>query len=210
MFGVPIHRQSFPPPPPPASAPASDFTYYAYPYHDFPTIISHVHPRFIICNTAAKLEGDLTNWLEFGAHIPNYAVVLARIQDIWIAWKTAVPKGDDFFKPKSYSDDNDDMTDNSQKTAPRRLLPKAPKRKTYDDQDSPTPTSSKRRKAAADSASLDDETLREFDQQDSSCSDRKGFKKHLVMDWLSGVLDSGCGGEVEGNAAYDENPITCN
>ncbi|EDR02510.1 uncharacterized protein LACBIDRAFT_332305 [Laccaria bicolor S238N-H82] len=35
---------------------ASAFKTYVYPYEDFPTIVSHVHPRFVIFNTGQKLD----------------------------------------------------------------------------------------------------------------------------------------------------------
>ncbi|KAH9067526.1 hypothetical protein EDB87DRAFT_1583673 [Lactarius vividus] len=52
--GAPIRRQKviLPQPGPMKS---DDFTYYSYPYHDFPTIGSHA--RFFICNSGSK------NWM---------------------------------------------------------------------------------------------------------------------------------------------------
>ncbi len=65
MWELPICRPKSPLPDPPMKPPTNVkdfFTLHFYPYHDFPTIKSHVHPRFIICNSGSKLEDDLFSW----------------------------------------------------------------------------------------------------------------------------------------------------
>ena len=61
-----------------------------HPYHDFPTIVSHVHPRFVICNSGSKLEADVFKWqMQYKAHQDD----LAKVQAIWNSWRMAIPKG---------------------------------------------------------------------------------------------------------------------
>ncbi|KAH9022444.1 hypothetical protein EDB84DRAFT_495731 [Lactarius hengduanensis] len=86
MRGAPIHRQKdilhqlIPN--------ADDFTFYPHPYHDFPTIGSHAHPRFIICNSGSKLdESGLLQWQARETRKDDLAKVVA----IWNSWKQEVP-----------------------------------------------------------------------------------------------------------------------
>src|SRR5260370_31118251 len=85
MWKLPIHRQKSPPRDPPT---AEDFTYYPYPYHDFPTIESHVHPRFVICNGGPKLLRDLLDWQKEHETSKDD---LTKVLLVWTAWKETVP-----------------------------------------------------------------------------------------------------------------------
>jgi hypothetical protein len=71
--------------------PAEDFTYYPYPYHGFPTIESHVHPRFVICDSGSKLDSakDPSQWQK--EYETSTRDDLAKVQAIWNTWKTVVP-----------------------------------------------------------------------------------------------------------------------
>jgi len=192
MWEILIHRQKFPPPARPLHPFACDFTYYPHPYHDFPVITSHVHPRFIICNSGSKLEVNLLKWqTDYEARKND----LTKVQAIWNSWKRTVPTGG-FIKKVSVDDSSDVKDDDSQKTTPRRVSrPTRPKRKFREEQHSPTPKSSKQQKPTDHDAWLDDETLHELDQRTSFYTNGAGFKKQMILDWLSIVSDSGC--EVE-------------
>lgn len=88
MESIPIHRQADPPPVPSLKLRAADFTYYAHSYHNFPVINSHVHPRFIICNSGSKLTDLLTWTRDYGALARDD---MMKVQAIWLAWKEAKP-----------------------------------------------------------------------------------------------------------------------
>ena len=77
MRNVPIHRRDET-----LQISSSAFNKFVYPFEGFPTIVSHVHPRFVICNAALKIgdldaldafargeEGELYNALLQVAHI---------------------------------------------------------------------------------------------------------------------------------------------
>ena len=190
MRMIPIHRQKFPPPGPPMPPLADDFTHYPYPYHDFPTIVSHVHPRFIICNSGSKLDSakEIYKWLkkyEIGTRDD-----LAKVQDIWNAWKKTAPTGEfDMDSPKG--GDSDVSDNNSEKTRPHRVLRSMRlKRKVAGEQASPTPKSSKQRGLQDGGVWLDDETLHEFTRQTSSNGGLAIPKDQLILDWMKGFSDS--------------------
>ena len=82
---VPIHRQNSSPTD--EDLPPLDFTLYTYPYHDFPTIVSHVHPRFAICNAGAKLMSP-TVW-----PVDVRADDMMKIVNIWKTWSRVVDRG---------------------------------------------------------------------------------------------------------------------
>ena len=81
---VPIHRQNSLPTD--EDSPPLDFTLYTHPYHDFPTIVSHVHPRFVICNAGAKLMSP-TVW-----PVDVRADDMMKIVNIWKTWSRVVDR----------------------------------------------------------------------------------------------------------------------
>ena len=196
MSQIPIHRQNSPPsgPLPNPSLPnpprTEDFIHYAHPYRDFPTIESHVHPRFVICNSGLKLHkvggGDL---------LPNEFL---RVLAIWRSWTKPVPSGDFVDKVIEREDFNVE-DDNSQRTAPYRVLRSSRnKGKATGEQGSPTPKSkSSRQRALQDGGVwLDDETLHEFDSSNGGLTIPKN---QWIMDWLkSSKTDSKCLANVQG------------
>jgi hypothetical protein len=176
-------------------APPLDFTFYPHPYHDLPVIVSHVHPRFVICNTGSKLSS--IEWPADGR-----ADDMIKVLNIWKRWRRAVnkgqPAGQAFLNnPRNggseFGDDNSEHT-----TSHRRELRK---RKRPDQQGSPTPApkSSKQQRHADDGAWLDDDTLHELDQQTSTHVGEMGSKKRLILDWLNGVSTTGVEENVKGN-----------
>ncbi|KAH9038082.1 hypothetical protein EDB85DRAFT_1888140 [Lactarius pseudohatsudake] len=129
----PIYRQKSPPLghlAAPMEPPAEDPTYYPYPYHDFPTIKSRVHPSFIICNSGFKLEG---RWFQWKKEYETRKLDLAKLCDIWYSWKNprAAPTGGSASTPDA-SDGGPDIEDDggtgtdiednsSQRTTPCRV-----------------------------------------------------------------------------------------
>lgn len=194
MLEVPIHRQKFPPPQQPLRPSACDFTYYPHPYHDFPTIVSHVHPRFVICNSGSKLEADVFKWqMQYEVHKDD----LAKVQAIWNLWRMAIPKGP-FVTRISVDDDPDIKDDDSHKTTPCRIRRSTrPKRKAPEEQHSPTPQGSKQQKLMDSGMWLDDETLHEFDNQVPLHPSCTGFKDQFILDWLTKITRSGQEVEVD-------------
>jgi hypothetical protein len=144
---VPIHRQNSPPTN--EDEPPFDFTFYPHPYHDFPVIVSHVHPRFVICNTGAELNSS-TEWPEDGR-----AVDMLKVLNIWKRWSRVVsrgqPDGQAFYM--NPANDNPDISDNdSVHTNTHRVLRNSLKRKFPKQEGSPTPApkSSKRQRLGGD------------------------------------------------------------
>ncbi|KAH9178294.1 hypothetical protein EDB89DRAFT_1930442, partial [Lactarius sanguifluus] len=184
MWEIPIHRQKPPPSDSPMRPPPKDFfNYYLYPYHDFPTIESHVHPRFIICNSGAKL-----------------------VQVIWNSWRQAVLTPE-FLEKTPEGGDPDIEDDSSEKTTPRRAhLRRTPRqRKAAGGQDSPAPKSSKQQTLQDSGIRLDGETLHEFDRQSSSHNGLTNPKNQRIRDWLGGFSDSKCMAEVNGKLGSGRN-----
>ena len=184
MSQIPIHRQNSPPPGPLADPPRTeDFIHYANPYRDLPTIESHVHPRFVICNSGLKLF-NATRQAE--TLLPND---LRRVLAIWRSWTKPVPSGDFVDKVIEREDPNVE-DDNSQRTAPYRVLRSSRnKGKATGEQGSPTPKSkSSRQRALQDGGVwLDDETLHEFDSSNGGLTIPKN---QWIVDWLKGFSDS--------------------
>lgn len=89
MKYVPIHRRHE----------ASGYRKFIYPFEEFPPIVSHVHPRFVICDAADKLR-DFADILAFGkgesGALPK---LLAKVANIYKAWRTAKP-GPEFYEER--------------------------------------------------------------------------------------------------------------
>lgn len=87
MKEVSIHRRSDEP-----STPPGDFKRFDYPFSEFPSIVSHVHPRFVICNTGEKLKSFMV-LIQFAedADGPLYELLMT-IMRIYAAWKKATPE----------------------------------------------------------------------------------------------------------------------
>ena len=193
MSQIPIHRQNTPPPGPLPDPPSTeDFIHYADPYGDLPTIESHVHPRFVICNSGLKLHKAT---LPAGEGLLPKS--LRRVLAIWRSWTKPVPSGD--FVDKVIEREDPNVEDNnSQRTAPHRVLRSSRnKGKAAGEQGSPTPKSkSSRQRALQDGGVwLDDETLHEFNSSDGGFTIPKNL---WIMDWLkSSNIDSKCLADVQ-------------
>jgi len=111
MRSVPIHRlvsHSNLGAPPPTDA----YVYFAHPYSMLDPFISHVHPRFIICDAGRKLkEGGASLAFAFSRLHPTHVRVLEMVVDIWTAWTTVADNPD--FKTFITKPSTDDIISNN-------------------------------------------------------------------------------------------------
>lgn len=61
------------------------FKTFVYPYKDFPVIVSHVHPRFVICNSGQKL-GDLEKFDAFQKGDKELDDRLVKVSLLYYHW----------------------------------------------------------------------------------------------------------------------------
>ena len=157
-----------------------------------------------MCNTGFKVKNAHKVWIKQGARKQD----LSKAADIWLAWSERVsdrPEGQAFLNNPlngdRYVGDNDSVhTDN------HRVFRSGVKRKILEQQGSLTPAQkSSKYQRLADSTWLDNETLREFDQQTSTHVEEMKSKKELVLDWLNGVTITGLKEYIKGDHdALDE------
>ena len=89
MENVPIHRRD-------ETLPISPnaFEKFVYPFEGFPTIVSHVHPRFVICNAALKF-GDIETLYAFArAKKGKLHDALLQVTHIYEEWSKALLPND--------------------------------------------------------------------------------------------------------------------
>ena len=95
MRNVPIHRRDET-----LQISPNAFQKFVYPFEGFPTIVSHVHPRFVICNAALKI-GDLNALDAFakGEEGELYNALL-QVAHIYEGWSNVHPPND-FFQERN-------------------------------------------------------------------------------------------------------------
>ena len=64
---------------------------YSYPFSDFPTIVSHVHPRFVIYHAGRSLVGRQYTFLDAR---PDLLSAVERIISIYKSWTRPIPPPD--------------------------------------------------------------------------------------------------------------------
>lgn len=64
---------------------ASDFTVHMFPFDTLPPLVTHLHPRFVICNTAQKMRS-----VPLSA-ILHSSPILLKIVSIFEAWTRPIP-----------------------------------------------------------------------------------------------------------------------
>lgn len=84
MKAVPIHRQ-IESSHRPIIPKAIHFSHHSYPFHTFPKIISHVHPRYVIFNAGEKIASGRTY------DLPKYKKKLNAVKAIYEAWTQPAP-----------------------------------------------------------------------------------------------------------------------
>lgn len=123
MKRVPIHCQRNNPDDDGSALKATDFTFYAYPYENFPVIISHVHPRYVIYNAGQKISRNCRTYLE---EYPSLALDILGVKDTYEAW-TSAPKYNDPFFETAVAPQDVDIDSDSNATKKRRARGKAQK-----------------------------------------------------------------------------------
>jgi hypothetical protein len=89
MISVPIHRLTEAGDPA-VDAPAAAYTHFAHPYDHFVTLISHVHPGFVICDAVRKLAWYSLRTRALAVLYPDHNPIIDIIQAIWHAWTEEV------------------------------------------------------------------------------------------------------------------------
>ncbi|KAN0088094.1 hypothetical protein V8E55_006715 [Tylopilus felleus] len=109
------------------------FRLYAYPFHDYPIVESHLRPQFVILEAGRKLKRLPDKYIP--GLLTRYPI-LTQVSDLYESWTAALPKDvltDKGFNPPSSQEHSEDEDDN--KTARGRY--KNP-RKRFGDDGSPT------------------------------------------------------------------------
>ncbi|KAF8880888.1 hypothetical protein BD779DRAFT_1547656 [Infundibulicybe gibba] len=107
MRRVPIHRQVTHPSEW-THVKASDFTFLGFPFAEF-TVISHTHPKFVICNAGQKLTTDENDIAYKGAH-PGSADLFDKVAAIYRAWTSPVDRA---ANEAFFQDGSDDHGENN-------------------------------------------------------------------------------------------------
>lgn len=177
------------------------FVTHVYPFPQFPTITSDVHPRFVLYNTGSKLSSAIS--LAYGRANPHLLSTFRDIIAIYKAWTSSqIPE--DFYSadlpPNTRPED--DYPDN--KTNPHRAAPVGKKRSAPKPQGVPT-RQSKRAKTGGgkDCGWLDDATLAELDHDRSP---KRAWEEKVawIQAWVGGVpLDAMDVDEVSMDVEHD-------
>lgn len=172
-----------------------------FPFPQFPTITSDVHPRFVLYNTGSKLSSAIS--LAYGRANPHLLSTFRDIIAIYKAWTSSqIPE--DFYSadlpPNTRPED--DYPDN--KTNPHRAAPVGKKRSAPKPQGVPT-RQSKRAKTGGgkDCGWLDDATLAELDHDRSP---KRAWEEKVawIQAWVGGVpLDAMDVDEVSMDVEHD-------
>jgi len=95
MGNVPIHRRDDALPISPNA-----FEKFVYPFEGLPTIVSHVHPRFVICNAALKFGNIKTLYAFAGRKEGKLHDALLKVTRIYEGW-SKVPLPNDFCRERN-------------------------------------------------------------------------------------------------------------
>lgn len=175
------------------------FTAHTFPFHQFPEIRSHIHPRFVICNSGAKLVG--TSLFGFSEGQEYLEEDLIKLFEIYKAWtKPCLPS--DFPTQKTLRPNKPagDFPDDQTEYGRLPLPPNQPKRifPHLDGDSSPKPEAKRAKSGGAnDSVWLDDATLGELNQDSSP---KKAWQDKLA--WIQSWV-----GQVPLNVTVEEVPM---
>jgi len=173
------------------------FKLHFYPFSDLPTITSHVLPHFVICSLGLKMQKAHIEYIDPAS--PIYAHDRQRINNafaVFSLWFRNIPPESNFhLEPLLPTDDGDD--NNSTYTKQGRLDREGYDRVLRQRQGAATSPSSKsshnrQRMGGLDECDglwLDDETLRELDN-DASTAKRLKQKMESVAVWVFGISES--------------------
>lgn len=167
--------------------PANAFEKHIFPFPGFPTITSHVHPRFVLFNAGSKIADGAPAIDYLDSNPPGLETIVEKIDEIYTAWTTRrAPKEFDA-AGLPYTPANDDYPDD--RTASRRA-PRSVKRTRATTQlpGDGSPQLSKKQKSGGgqDCAWLDDATLAELDHDPSP---KKAWEEKAawIQAWVGGV-----------------------
>ena len=164
------------------------FTAHTFPFHQFPEIRSHVHPRFVICNAGAKLAEGFRIY-DFSEGRAYLVEDLNKVSEIYKAWTkprlpSDFPAQKTLRRNKPAGDFPDDQTEYGRLPLPptqlKRIFPP------LDGDGSPKPTKRAKSGGGNDSVWLDDATLGELDQ-DSSPKKAWQDKMAWIQSWVGQV-----------------------
>ena len=190
MSGYPIHRLKAYCAQPDLIDP-SNLEHYACPFTTFPIINSHIHPRYVIYNTARLLQESVTvAKLSFALQRePILQQCVIGILDIYQKWTRLQPP-DSFYSVSPPSILSDGSSENQTRT--HRLDQERLKRRLKRNRvnQSPTPASNGKRQRQGDknqdSNWLDCDTLRGLEPY-ATPSQKYLQKAELVRKWLDGI-----------------------
>jgi hypothetical protein len=169
-----------------------DSSYY-YPFNNFPTITSYVHPHFIICNIGLKMEKHLLEFFGTGSEIvESDRAMIERALAIFKKWTEDIPAESKFFREPHNPAEDDDNDSTLTKEGRRDTRAYRQSLHAYSPT-TPSNNSTHSRKRArgqeeADVLWLDDETLRVLDD-DANPRDILKRKEVSVSAWISSISE---------------------
>ena len=176
------------------------FVCHIHPFHGFPVIKSHVHPRFVICNSGGKLKKSVFLQVQYRSLNPSRRNALDQIKEIYESWTEPdiIPK--EFIDAGALHQEkpSDDPPDD--KTEPRRLRSHTKEKRTFPPlagDGSSKPSKRPKSGGANDSAWLDDATLGELEPDQSP---KKAW--HDKVAWIQSWV-----GQVPMDATVEEIPM---
>ncbi|KAF8151610.1 hypothetical protein B0H34DRAFT_810645 [Crassisporium funariophilum] len=163
------------------------FAPYYFPFDNLPMITSHIHPRFVICNTGRKVNEHEEAATFVGDN--NVLEAMATVQGIYLKWMGKVPKKFCQHLPSLEDNDGNSSTGTRECRYDFRSLQQRVLRNTSNP--SPSHGSGSRSRSnlpameEADAAWLDDETLHGLDRPSPDIMWKR--KNKSVSAWVSGI-----------------------
>lgn len=178
------------------------FVCHILPFQGLPAIKSHVHPRFVICNSGRKLKKSLLRADEYETVNFPHRDALRRIVDIYESWiePGIIPAKFIDAVPQAKPSDNwpDDKTEPRRSRYPLRSLTDGKRITSPLFGDAPSKPSKRAKSGGAnDSAWLDDATLAELERDHSP---KKTW--HDKVAWIQSWV-----GQVPMDATVEEVPM---
>jgi hypothetical protein len=171
------------------------FSSYYHPFDDFPTITSHIHPHFVICNIGLKMS-NTSNVLAFlvaNAIGAKNETVIEKAIKVFRKWTEDIPVDSGFYHDHLPTgrdgDDNNSTCTKEGRMDTRAFCQSLHKRAPPTSPSNKSSHSRKRARAGPEDSNvtwLDDETLRMLDE-DASPKKRWKRKRESVSAWVSTI-----------------------
>ncbi|EDR13614.1 uncharacterized protein LACBIDRAFT_292431 [Laccaria bicolor S238N-H82] len=165
------------------------FVCHTLPFHQFPVIKSHVHPRFVICNSGGKLNKFVYSTSRYNHFNPLHETALLHIKQIYESWtkEDIVPR--EFTASGPLHQENTPFDFPDDKTEHRRLRSHTKRKRISSPLIEDVPSKPSRRAksgGANDSVWLDDATLGELEPDQSP---KKAWHDKLawIQSWVGQV-----------------------